>query len=1107
MLRFRQWLSRHFSSSQHPATLARALAAGVFALALAGGSCISRANATGYKIVDLGSLGGPSAFPRGINQAGIVVGYSWTNSDISVPARSFLYDGTGMHDLSTLLGDPGYSVANITDAGQLLGSTPDGHAFYYDGAVHDLGFLGGEARACARFMNKKGHLAGTAAVGLLSRAFFLDGSRVRDLGSLPGCPYVTLMGMNDADQIVGWAYGDGSHAFRWENGVLQDLGTLGGPKSAAYGINHLGQIVGVADTTAVGHENNPARHAFLYDSTGMHDLGTLGGKESFGWAINNQGAVVGISDLPSTHYDWPMHPFVYSNGVMQDLIPLLLTGSNALPWDGNNVRPVAITDSGTILLSAYRGGYNNMRSYLLVPTAAPRITLDRGSIAFGSQAPGTIGAAQTVTITNSGDAPLIITAAKLTGADSASFSITKDSGETVLAPGASRRIMVVFRPLGGGNHFASLTIDDNDEFGTSSHRVDLSGTGSVSGLSLVPQNGLDVGAEPVGATSDTYTVKLTNSGEAPLLVHRTSVAGENGSEFSVTDLGGVTIPAGEARVITVYFTPTARGRRNATLVVDCNAPQSPVQMPLTGVGLAPELRVSPTAVDFGKEPVGLSGPLAVLLQNTGDAPLLVRGASFTGPNAAEFTLASSLGPAESLQPGDIILLNVRFSPVATGNRAASLVIDSDAASGPATIALTGVGAAPLLVLNATGLVFSLHPAADGSSTQTLTLTNNGDAPLNIDKLSLSGPSAGSFQIVSDTGEKSLAPGASRTVTLAFSPAATASVRSAARIATAARIAAASYSAVLEIHHNDPHPGSPHQISLTAVDTGSVMPPAAPTGLTATVNGANQVALAWTDHSSNETAFAIWRQTGGGAFERVGVVAPNHTAFIDAGAAPKTAYTYEVRATNDFYASTWSNQATVTTPTPVPPAAPAGLKVVNAAAGKVTLGWTDNSSNEAAFEIWRKSAGGSYVFFSYMPANSTGFSDLTVSPSTSYTYTIRAINTPLASSFTPGVTVTTPAAPPAAPTGLKAVSVSANQVKLGWTDNSSSEAAFEIWRKTAGGSYVFLSYMPANATGFSDPTVSPATSYTYTIRAINTPLASPFTPAVTVTTPAALTELK
>jgi fibronectin type 3 domain-containing protein len=90
-------------------------------------------------------------------------------------------------------------------------------------------------------------------------------------------------------------------------------------------------------------------------------------------------------------------------------------------------------------------------------------------------------------------------------------------------------------------------------------------------------------------------------------------------------------------------------------------------------------------------------------------------------------------------------------------------------------------------------------------------------------------------------------------------------------------------------------------------------PAAPTHLTATAPSPSQVDLTWTSHSDNETAFAIWRATGDGAFVRVGVVAPHTTRFSDTGLTPNTTYTYEVRATNNIGASAWSNPATAATP--------------------------------------------------------------------------------------------------------------------------------------------------------------------------------------------------
>src|SRR5260370_15861675 len=66
--------------------------------------------------------------------------------------------------------------------------------------------------------------------------------------------------------------------------TIGDLGTLGGPPSAAYAMNaDASIIVGAADT-----DNNPGGdpHAFKYD-TSMHGLGTLGGTTSKALAVDN----------------------------------------------------------------------------------------------------------------------------------------------------------------------------------------------------------------------------------------------------------------------------------------------------------------------------------------------------------------------------------------------------------------------------------------------------------------------------------------------------------------------------------------------------------------------------------------------------------------------------------------------------------------------------------------------------------------------------------------------------------------------------------------------------------------------------------------------------
>jgi probable HAF family extracellular repeat protein len=81
------------------------------------------------------------------------------------------------------------------------------------------------------------------------------------------------------------------HAFIWNSGNgLTDLGTLGGDRSYALGINDSGQVVGYSDVTG-----NQSRHAFTWTgSGGMVDLGTLpGGAWSEGQKINASGEISG----------------------------------------------------------------------------------------------------------------------------------------------------------------------------------------------------------------------------------------------------------------------------------------------------------------------------------------------------------------------------------------------------------------------------------------------------------------------------------------------------------------------------------------------------------------------------------------------------------------------------------------------------------------------------------------------------------------------------------------------------------------------------------------------------------------------------------------------
>ncbi len=87
-------------------------------------------------------------------------------------------------------------------------------------------------------------------------------------------------------------------------------------------------------------------------------------------------------------------------------------------------------------------------------------------------------------------------------------------------------------------------------------------------------------------------------------------------------------------------------------------------------------------------------------------------------------------------------------------------------------------------------------------------------------------------------------------------------------------------------------------------------PAAPSNVMATANAYNRVTLNWTDNSSNETGFEIWRSTSGSTgFNTIGTTGPNVTSFVDSTVAASTHYYYKVRAIGQYGGSNLASNYT------------------------------------------------------------------------------------------------------------------------------------------------------------------------------------------------------
>lgn len=318
-----------------------------------------------YSLTNLGTLGGSYSWANGINNSGQVVGESWTLQDVLLGSnsRAFLYSGGSMTDLGTLGGNN--SVAfDINNNGQIVGSAND----VYGG---DLGFLyssGSMTTPGAQYpsaINDSGQIVGQAYQSLPGgggmHAYLSSDGIMTDLGTLGGSESSAL-DINNSGQVVGGSALDSytKHAFLYSGGVITDLGTLGGSTSYAAGINDSSQIVGASLTAAID------MHAFLYNNGNMTDLGTLGGSQSGAQAINISGQIVGWSQ---TTGDMGSHAFLYSGGSMIDLNSLVDPDSG---WVIESAQ--GINDSGQIAATG-RHLTEGQRALLLSPVPEPETYL------------------------------------------------------------------------------------------------------------------------------------------------------------------------------------------------------------------------------------------------------------------------------------------------------------------------------------------------------------------------------------------------------------------------------------------------------------------------------------------------------------------------------------------------------------------------------------------------------------------------------------------------------------------------------------------------------------------------------------------------------------
>lgn len=378
-------------------------------------------------------------------------------------------------------------------------------------------------------------------------------------------------------------------------------------------------------------------------------------------------------------------------------------------------------------------------------------------------------------------------------------------------------------------YVVSVLLGNGD--GTFQPHVDYQGAASYS-ITLADFNGdgkLDLGV--VGAANDTVSIYLGNGDGTFQLPINTSFAsitqklfaaagdfnGDGKLDLAVSGSGPpifVLLGAGDGTFSSVlsvgstgyYYQGIGVGDFNADGRLDLAVADSELDISILLQQLSPIVTLSSTGLIFGNQNVGTTSPSQnVTLTNSGSAALNITSIATSG----NFSQTNSCPVTGSLAAGSNCVISVTFTPSAEGTQSGALTITDNATGSPQLVQLSGVGLQSLVKLAPTSLNFGNQTVGIASTSQSVTLTNTGNATLTITSIAVN-LSSGSYAQTSTCGTSLLA-GTSCTVSLSWTPSVAGNMTG-------------------SITFTDNAPGNPQTVSLTGLGvTPTVM--LSPTSLT------------------------------------------------------------------------------------------------------------------------------------------------------------------------------------------------------------------------------------------------------------------------------------
>jgi len=414
---------------------------------------------------------------------------------------------------------------------------------------------------------------------------------------------------------------------------------------------------------------------------------------------------------------------------------------------GNRSASVALTDN------AANSPQSIPLSGIGQATAAPLVSLNPGSLTFGYQSLGTISAAQSVTLTNIGTAPLSISSIASTGADPSDFIPTSScpSGANTLAVNASCTVSVTFSPTLSGTRSATVAVTDNAF--DSPEGISLTGTAITPTIYF--QDGFESGNFsqwnlPSGDSSGQRSVETSVINNGVYAAAFTVGSGQYAYLYTA-------LPGGpQAQTFTRFYFQVTNAANGTILAVARNANGGNTwEADYNGTHQRLDFyfwNSSGGLSSFSSANQTITANTWYCLEiqdtqtNAGQAQAWLNGTSI-GSVSADL---SNANPFARLMLYDSAVGTIYFDDVIVGN----------VYNGP-------VVPTPAVSVSPAGLNFGNQAVNTPGSKQTLTVVNRGRAVLNIASFSISGANAADFTVDTSECPLTLAANASCTLDVTF----------------------------------------------------------------------------------------------------------------------------------------------------------------------------------------------------------------------------------------------------------------------------------------------------------------------------------------------------